>query len=253
MQGFSIVYFAVHSMARNPGATIRLTVLPWAVGMAVAFGLFRLMAGLDLDAALPANLAAAAGLYGYLPALAISAFVFCMIAAWVAMSWHRHILLKENAVAVLPKNNSSAFDGYFDVVMNFALLAFVVFLMIKFLMVPLVPVLGLGGPGGEVVSIMINALLVSIVLRHGLVLPAAAIGRPMDMGESWRATSGYSGPIYTVALVITLVAELVGLLPGANIAAIALQITAWWAGLILVVGVLTVLYGVRVQGRRMIV
>ncbi|MEZ5714296.1 MAG: hypothetical protein R3D85_03430 [Paracoccaceae bacterium] len=145
MQGFSVVYFAVQSMARDPGATIRLTVLPWAVGTAVAFALFRLMAGLDLQAALPGNLVAVAGHYGYLPAMAVSLFVFCMIGAWVAMSWHRHILLKEEAVAVLPKNNSEAFDGYFDAVMKFALLAFVIFLMIKFLLVPLVPVLGLAG------------------------------------------------------------------------------------------------------------
>ena len=252
MQGFAVVYFAVHSMVRNPGATIRLTVLPWAVGMAVAFALFRLMAGLELSAALPERLATVAALSGYLPALVVSLFVFCMIGAWVAMSWHRHILLKEGAVAVLPKQNSEAFDSYFDAVMKFALLAFVIFLMIRFLLVPLVPALGLGGPGGKLVSIAVNALLVSIVLRHGLVLPGAAIGRPISMDESWRATSGYSGPIYAVALGVTLVLDLAATLPTDNLAAVALQITALWACLILSVGVLTVLYGVRVQGRRMI-
>ncbi|MDQ2092007.1 hypothetical protein NO357_19065 [Marimonas arenosa] len=240
-------------MVRNPGTTLRLTVLPWMVGMAVAFALFQLMAGLDLTAALPGQLSQVAALTGYLPALVISLFVFCMIGAWVAMSWHRHILLREEAVAVLPKNNSESFDGYFDAVMKFALLSLVIFLMIKFLLVPLVPVLGLGGPGGKIISIGINALLVAIVLRHGLVLPGAAIGKPIAMDESWQATSGYSGPIYAVALCITLFVDLAGQLPAGNLAGVALQITAAWAGLILAVGVLTVLYGVRIQGRRMIV
>lgn len=252
MQGFAIVFFAVHSMARDPGAMVRLTLLPWIVALTTVFALFELMAGLGLSALDPERMMSLAALSGSFPALVASFFVLCLIAAWVGLSWHRHILLKEAPVSVLSRQNPKTFGAYFDAVMKFGLLTLVIVLMIKSLMIPLVPVLGLGGPGGKIVSIGINALLISLVLRHGLVLPGAAIGRPISMEDSWRATRGYSGPIYAAAFFIVLFIDLAGQLPTNNLAATVLQFLAGWAGLMLSVGVLTVIYGVRIQGRRMI-
>lgn len=249
MQGFSIVFFAAYAMVRDPGVTFRLAVLPWAVAMATGFVLFQLMTGQGFTGFRPER----AGQWGYLAALSFSLFVICTIGAWVGMSWHRHILLKEGPVAVLPRRNAGLFHDYFDAVMKFGLLLLVIVLMIRFLTVPMVPAMGLGGPGGHIVSLGISALLISLVLRHGLILPAAAVGRPISMDRSWQATQGYSGPIYLAAFVIVLVVDLAGELPDANPAALALQAAAAWAALILSFGVLAVIYGVRIEGRRMIV
>ncbi len=253
MQGFSIIFFAVQSMLRDPGATLRLAVLPWLVALSVILCTFQILGGID-----PASLAASNFLNvvanpGYIYAFTISLFVFCVVGAWVGLSWHRYVLLREGAGAVLPHRNPQAFEYHFDAAMKFALLAFAVYMMIRFLLVPLVPVLGFAGPGAKIISLAINALVVSILLRYGLVMPAAALERPISMGDSWEATEGYSGPLFAIGLVIVLLVELAGLVPGSSLASSALQLCAAWAGFLIAIAAITVLYGVRVQGRRLIV
>ncbi|MDU8926060.1 hypothetical protein RXV86_01545 [Alisedimentitalea sp. MJ-SS2] len=234
-------------MVRDRGMTLRLTVLPWAVAMATVFAILELIAGLGLSSLGYDQLLASMRTPGYLPAIMISLFVVCTIGAWVGLSWHRHVLLGEKAVAVLPRNNSETFDPYFDAVMKFTALTLGVVMMIKYLMVPLVPVLGLAGPGAKVISVAINALLVTILLRHALILPAAALGKPVSMSTSWKVTSGFTGPIFSIAFVVVIVVETARMLPAGNLAALVLQFTAVWAGLILCFGVITELYKVRTR------
>jgi len=250
MQGFSIVFFAVQSMFRDLGVTFRLTVLPWLLVMSFVFCIFQLLTGAGLEAGTVTN---AASSPGYVPAFALSLFVLCMVGSWVGLSWHRHVLLRESAGSVLPKRNSQAFEYYFDAAMKFALLSFAVVMMIKLLMMPLVPIMGFFGPGAKVISLAINALLVSILLRYALILPAAALEQPITMGDSWEATQGYHGPIYAIAFFIVLVVDLAGLVPGQGLATTVLEFSAAWASLVLCISVVTVLYGVRVEGRRLIV
>ena len=253
MQGFSIVFFAVWAIAGNPRAALRLSILPWIAGFAAVFAILQPLVGVGLSMLASDRIPPAMHDQGYSPALLFSLFVFGIVSCWIGMTWHRHILLRETAQSMLSRRNVEAFLLYFRAMAKVAVLAAAILLMIKALMVPLVPALGLAGPGAKVVSIAINALLISLVLRFGLVLPAAAIGRPISMGDSWAATRGYSGPVFAIAFFIVVVNELTALFPETSAAASVLVAAGSWTGMMLTLGALSVLYGVRIQGRRLIV
>lgn len=253
MQGFSVVFFAVWAMVTNMGATLRLTVLPWTIVIATAFAALELSVGAGERVFQLVRPTQALALAGFSPIVIVTHFVLFMVGCWVGVSWHRHILLKEQANRLLPRRNSAAVHTYLPSAVKFTVLAAAMFLMINWLMIPLIPQLGLTGGGGKIASILVNAMLVSLVLRLGLVLPAAAIGKPMSMEQSWDATRGYSGPVFAIALVVVQLVDLTHLLQCSSVADCVLRLMGAWAGLVLTLGALTVLYGVRVQGRRMIV
>ncbi|MDU8926059.1 hypothetical protein RXV86_01540 [Alisedimentitalea sp. MJ-SS2] len=253
MQGFSVVFFAFWAMVSNLGATLRLTVLPWLIVVAIVFSMLELTLGAGSRVFEVLELGSVLSMPSMLPVLVLSNFVAFIIGCWVGVSWHRHILLREQTFGVLPRRNSEAFKDYFPAALKFAALAFAILLMINWLMIPLVSQLGFEGGGGKIVSILINSLLVTLVLRLGLVLPAAAIGQPISMEDSWDATRGYSGPVFAVALFIVQLVDLTRMLHCRSIAECLLHFIGNWAGMVLMLGALTVLYGVRIQGRRMIV
>lgn len=253
MQGFAIIFFAAWAMVRDLGKTLRIAVAPLVLAAVICDGLLRIATGTRLSVSAVARLAAEVA---PLQAATLIACATLLIvpACWVGLRWHRHILLKRGGVMELSrwKGARAAYPGYIRAVLTLAVPGLAIVLMIEALMVPLVPRLGFAGPGGEIAVIAISALLVSLLLRLGLVLPAAAMGRPFNMADSWAATRGYSGPVYAIALVIVLIAALLRHLTGHNPAAWLLEATGYWAGALLFVGALSVLYGVRVEGRRLI-
>ena len=253
MQGFSVVFFALWAMVTNLGATVRLTVLPWFLLVATGFAILELTLGAGGRLFQFATQGLPMPTDPALPIAVLTGFVAFMIGCWVGISWHRHILLKEPAFGVLPNRNSDAVQTYLPSAIKFAILGLAMLVMINELMTPLIPQLGLDKGGGKIASLLVNALLVTLVLRLGLVLPAAAVGQPMSMEDSWDATRGYSGPVFAVALFIVIMVDLSGLLHCQSGLGCLLGFVGNWASMILTLGALTVLYGVRIQGRKMIV
>lgn len=174
------------------------------------------------------------------------------VTLWIAVGWHRFVLLAEAPNGWLPPLRGPEMLGYFgrSALIGVLIVAviLVVSLMLATLVVPIAP--GLAGP-----VIGAGALFVGMILfyRLAMVLPAGAIGRSMGFGEAMRQTSGHTGTVVVLALLtvgFTLLLEVPTLLDGTGgLVTLIYQVVVGWIGLMLGVGVLTALYGHLVEGR----
>lgn len=121
--------------------------------------------------------------------------------ALMAILWHRHTL--GSARAPLPLNPALVWSYLWRIL---TLGAIQLILSVAF-SIPLL-ISGqnadLGADGPSVVSILLTALLSQFVvmwllLRLSLILPAAAVGRPIKMALSWRYTRPLSRPMWGIA------------------------------------------------------
>jgi hypothetical protein len=135
--------------------------------------------------------------------------VFAVVAyCWAAVGWHRYVLLEEMGNGLVP-----AWRG--DRIMSYFGRAFVVGVVV------ILAVMG-GGLVVGLVAAITQSVAVAIVLgvglvfgaswvatRIGLVLPAAALGERMAIGESWAVTRPVASQIFLLLIVIALVVGVV--------------------------------------------
>lgn len=173
---------------------------------------------------------------------------------WAAVGWHRYVLLEEPAMGILPRWIGSRVFAYLGRVIVVGLVlvlalfgaGFVVGLIVTIAPLPLV-----GGLLGLGLVIFASWLFV----RIGLVLPAAALGEPLRIGESWAETRPVSGaivlPIIVIGVVAAIANGLVGLVFGVTVIGLALSAAVSWLQLLLNLALMTTLYGNRIEGRQL--
>jgi hypothetical protein len=132
----------------------------------------------------------------------ILAFARIIVGIWVAVAWHRYILLEEEPGALLPAWNGAAIWAYFKAGLMVGLILLVVLLPLMtvagFLLVPL------AGPSAASPPLLLGligflvAFLPAIFIFYRLspALPAAAIGRPLTLREAWFQTGSAAGPSF---------------------------------------------------------
>ncbi|MEX3017424.1 hypothetical protein [Gymnodinialimonas hymeniacidonis] len=206
------------------------------------------------------------GILGIL--IAILAGVVCWL--WAAVAWHRFVLLEEYPTGLFPAWRGSNIGNYF----GNSILIFLI-------------MIGVGFAVGIVIGILVAviqspalALLLGIGLvfglswvatRVGLILPAAAIGEKLGIGESWRATAPVAGqiilPIFVLALASTILNQ--GIIAGFGEATavetpfgvqqqvtlngfgVALSLVVTWLQMLLNLALMTTLYGNLIEGRQL--
>ena len=206
------------------------------------------------------------GLFGFV--LTLISGVVCWL--WAAVAWHRFVLLEEYPSGLFPRWHGASVGNYF----GNAVLVFLV-------------VLAAGIGGGIVVGIVAaifqNAAVaiflgISLVFglswvatRIGLILPAAAIGQRLKIGESWRATAPVSGQIILPLFVLALASAILNqaIIAGfgtattvmttfgeqeqitLNGAGVVLSLLVGWLQMLLNLALMTTLYGNLVEGRQL--
>lgn len=252
MLAVRIFRHAVRQVTGNLGAALRLSTLPMVLQYATILALGR---GLFYDPA--PDGAPPAGAIGALAAIIlVSAFA----GTWMAVAWHRFVLLDERPGGFLPSLHSERMLAHFGRSLLLALLLAGVELGGA---LPLALVAGLVGslvPPLQVVVIVLGglALLAAVAIaffRLSPMLPAAALGRDASLAAAWRATAGRDGAFLLLAL-INLAAVLVATLPdlafgalGLGVFGFAWQMASGWALALLLLSTLTTIYGHCVQGR----
>ena len=140
--------------------------------------------------------------------------VWFLVPAWVAVFWHRYILLDEAPSGILPPWQSNLIFPYMFVgVFVFFLIGIVVFvpmLLLYFLLLDI-------GEHDFVLNTLLAVVSVPfnyLFLRFGLIFPHLALGRGwFGLGESWRQTSGMGGGLWVIAILNGLAFFLPALLP----------------------------------------
>jgi len=198
--------------------------------------------------------AMAAAMAGYAPIGLIVGLLMLAISIWLAVTWHRYILLNEQPSGQLPTFHRSEVLSYAG---NAILMVFIMFAFSIVVGLVLSPLLLLGGLGVIIMSIVFISLALVVNYRLGLVLPSRAVGQRLTFGEAWAATKGQSGTILVLAVVsavaavaIDIPAMVVAFLPGiGTILSLLWTLVTGWVKVVVGVSILTTLYGVYIEKR----
>ena len=185
------------------------------------------------------------------PSAFLLQFLTLVVTMWVAVAWHRFVLLEEYPDGMLPAFHGGRMLAYF----GYGVLLGLVVGAATLLVVVLVGLALFGVP-----VLMIAAIMVVVIVsgwafyRLSPILPAAAIGKTIRMKEAWAATKPLSGAIFgaMIVFVLTIFALAFG---GALIGAVIpilgglILLVLNWLYILLGVSFLTTLYGVAVEGR----
>ena len=182
--------------------------------------------------------------------LAVVAFV------WVAVAWHRYILLDEVPAGQLPEFNGQRMLSYAGYSIGIGIIGFVLFLVLSAIVgIVAVPLLGM--VGAFITGVVGIAAMLIVGYRLAPVLPATAIGKPLTIRQAWESPNGANMPIIILA-VLSAVAAIVIDIP-AFILAMAGPIGAFlallwtlgtgWVKMLVGVSILTTLYGHYIERR----
>ncbi len=198
---------------------------------------------------------------GFLVAAVFSWFAFL----WIAVAWHRFVLLQERPGLILPAFHGRQILSYFGrgVLVGLILIAVAIPLEILATVIVLpgvmasgtVPTPGAAVPLVLIVSVVILGVPLSyIYYRLCLVLPAAAIGKPLRLGQSWAMTKKATGGIWLVVIAVVLVSVLNGLvnpLLGFGLGGTILRSLIGFVLFLFGISFMTTLYGYLVEGREL--
>lgn len=253
MLGLKLISQAIRMLAGNIWVTVQITMLPLAIGYGLALGanyllfgpeFYQIMTGAQMPVQADQKL-----FLGLFISLIIIVPVFC----WSAVAWHRYVLLKEPPTSVLPKIHWPGIRSYF---WNGVKIAFVVFLTLLpiFLLFYLFRDLILSNPFASpfmLILIMLVLFLFGLpaVLRMALVLPAAAIAKPLSLKGAWTATKGYFPALIIVTLMFAVLNWVTGQFSGPGWVNMALFAFSNWLRYALGVSVVTALYSTCIEKR----
>ncbi len=231
---------------------IRLVLTNWRDALKISAVLYLMQAGFGAVVALGVH--PTAGDPGASFVIIAAAIIQGIINIWIAVAWHRFVLLDETPNNYVPMFNASRVLGYLGgslliglVAAGVALVGLVVIGIFAVIHATIIAI---------PLAIVLMLVLIPIGYRLGMVLPAASVDHRLSLREAWAATRGTTWLILRLALIIVvavLVLDspvfLVGGIRNPNIAVeIWLTIVSWF---ILLVGValLTTMYGYYIEHR----
>lgn len=173
-----------------------------------------------------------------------------VVFAWVAVTWHRFILLEEYP-AIVP-----AFGG--RPILPYAGRTLMIALQMIFVMIPVMllvgPFLTFSATTASLVTLGLGICLSFLWLRVCVSLPSVAVGEHMGSVAAWRTTSDIWQTILGVCAITTLLnygANLAITLIASNLGFVfdILHIAVQWVSMMVGISILTTIYGHVVEGR----
>jgi len=252
MLGWQIFAHSVRMVFGNLKQVLQITVGPALLATIVVVGLVLAMgvplAAFDENASdLPPGVSPGSFIFLVL----VLMIVVSVVMFWIAVSWHRFILLEEYPSGIFPTFRFDRILAYFGRGLLLGLLMIVAYipLMIIFL--------GLAG-NMALVAVIVAVLYVLFMIvcfyRLTVILPAAAIGKPVSLGEAWASTKGTAGSILILLIVAALFQIVVQLIFAllAFIPVLGVLLTVFFGILVLPminVSIFTTMYGVFIEKR----
>ena len=204
---------------------------------------------------------------GGLLIIVVGFFCYC----WAAVGWHRYVLIEETGNGLLPQFHGRMILAYFGRILLVGLVIFGVIIAAGI-------VIGIAAAAtqSQIVLLLFGVGLIFgvswVATRIGLILPAAALGERMKIGESWAATRPVSSQILLPLIVIALVAGLInqavllvlgqptmmqdafGQMQQVRVLTLPGQIVSGvvsWLQVLVNLALMTTLYGNLIQGRQL--
>lgn len=170
---------------------------------------------------------------------------------WIAVAWHRFALTGESTSGWVPQFHGSAVMGYLG---RSILIGVLVVLGVMVLSIP-IGIISIGLPPlAGIMSLLLIGLAAYLFFRLGIMLPAAALGEKLTLGDTWDVTKGRSSTILVLALIVV-GASIIIQLPSwfndnpSSIINVVYSLVVNWFATIIGISVLTTLYGHFVENR----
>ena len=253
--GWLIIKHSFELVFRNFGNALRVSVGPLLIAALVIY-LTALAIGMT-----PARIVATLAFGRLMTSLIMfGLFVLAVIsvmAAWIAVAWHRFILLEEYP-GLLPAAATDLIGRY---VLKTLLLGAIMFLASFIFGVVagiILTIVGLTESyAAEFVFGVMNAVVMIYVwFRFALILPAAAVGSKMALAASRAATAPMVNDILVataILVALSVAANLVtGVFPVLSLPFLALTFATSWLFMLVGMSILTTLYGHLVEKRPLI-
>lgn len=250
--GWTIVAQGFAYLFRHFRDALRVSVGPFALLIGFVWLLFRvtgasaqmLMYGIAFGRMAPAGIAALSPI--------VLATVF--VSSWVLVAWHRRMLLDERP-GLLPRVALGPVGAHAGRVLLIGVMLVVLMYPVSSVVWQVVRMAGLlAVPGvASLIGYGLSVLFFYLWLRVGLILPAAAAGRPYSLSDAWNDGTRLSSELLAAAAICAALSLCFQTIPDL----LSLPVWLWvvvklgvlWLTLFGGASVLTVIYGM-VSGRR---
>jgi len=229
---WQIIRTSLNFIINNFAVALRVTILPYT-----AYFAFLLV----VDTSEFAQQSRFSSLAGVLAAL--------FFGAWMAVGWHRYILIGDTPKSWMPGLHGQILRGYMvklfllAVVLIFSAVPFILFAFSFMQSVPIITNLSF---------VLIPFVVGLFFFRFGLVLPATALDQPLSFGKSWRATQEINGAVLVTIVFVTVfngvLASIGAAMPFGPVS-ILWAFAAGWVQAMLGLSILTTLYGHLIEKR----
>ena len=188
--------------------------------------------------------------------LYVTSIVAGLLYMWIAVAWHRFVLLDEMPGGWLPSFNSDRMLAYFGRSLLLILVAIAVAIPIGFVNGMLI----YASNGSQPVAFLTTLVLIFVILvisyRLAPMFPGAAVGQSIGLRAAWTATSGATGTILGLAIISALASVAIDLptfilrsLPAGQLLVFLWAAVTGWIKLMVGASILTTIYGHYVEKR----
>lgn len=250
MLGLRLFMHAVRMTANNWQAALQIFALPFSLVVISAIVL-GLMTGVDVASVWAGNINAENTDGPVLVALSLFGLAYAVMCTWVAVYWHRYILLGDLPNGFVYQVDWTAIWAY--LVKSFVL-SMMTLIPVLILVVPITVVLAGAGSSTDFLGPVVGLVVLVVLLRVFIVLPGLAIGRKMTLREGWQAGAGHMPAFLLIAIIELLISNANKAIPNSLVAAVpllgfVLSLVLGICLLLISVSVLTTLYGYFVEKR----
>lgn len=256
MKGLDIFLHSVRQVTGNLDGALRVSALPILIQTAAMV----LFAG---GAMMGANHMGAMG-EGMGAGLGLGALIVILVAIvtglWLAVAWHRYVLLNERPTGYVPPYNGERMMSYFLRSLGYGLIVLVAAAVLGMVVGGLLSPIAMRG--NVVIFLILMAVFVQLPMlylafRLTTALPGAAIGSGHPFMAGWDATKGASADILVLSVIAVgahLVLALLGFLIFDRIPVVSLvwDVIVTWLVTMVGVSILTTLYGHYVEKRPLV-
>jgi hypothetical protein len=240
MTGYLLFKHAVQRVFRNLDDALAISGLIWIATMAVV-----LVASIYTPT-MPATAEGWSGLTMNQMVIVLGANLTVIVSGiWIAVEWHRFVLLGERPQTVIPPFRAALLLAYMG---KSILLMVVLFAMMFVAMLILMLVMVLAGALQFLVMAFI--LCAGSALMYGFyrlspMLPAAALGTSVTLQEAWSKTEPYKAQIFqaTILMILmTLLLQVPYAFLGSGVVGVVVTLVTGWIGLMVGVSLLSAIY-----------
>lgn len=252
MKGVQIFAHSLRQVTANLPAALRIS----GVLYLVQFGVAALFGGAMMGIGMHGGMGGAGMGLG-----AIVVFLVALVTAvWIAVAWHRFVLLAESPTAPVPPLMQDRMMAYFLRALLLTLVIVVAGAIIGTVAGMLAGGLfmhGAGFLGLLVMALFVQLPLIFVGLRLATALPGAALGSEQAFLAGWEATRADWQTILQLAAILALAMwgiNIVGfyVFGGYGIGALLWQFISGWPVMMVGLSVLTTLYGHYIEGRPLV-